>query len=321
MCLQERTARRDMKTKVIVNLMANKGNAGRRWPAWQRKVEAVLGPLDIAVTAGPGDGTVLARAALAEGCRRLIAAGGDGTVNEVLNGMVVQGGLVAPDAVLCPLPLGTANELCRALGHLAAPDGALRALASGHTRRIDVIQSAFQGFDGRPTTRYGYLVASFGGAATISHRTSASRWLKKLGQVAYFVMTPVVSLTYKPRRVSVQVDGAAPAERTIFTGMIASAENGGGGMKLAPGAVIDDGLLDFIEFGALSRGEILFKVMPGLYKGRHIRHPKVSTSRGRAFRFECAEQTLVDIDGETVGNLPLAITVLERLVLVPVLPA
>lgn len=309
-----------MKTRVIVNLMANKGSAGRRWPSWQRQLEAVLGPLDVAVTNGPGDGTALARAALADGCRRLIAAGGDGTVNEVLNGMVAADGRIAPDAVLCPLPLGTANELCRALGHLAAPDGAVRALASGRTRRIDVIQSVFQGFDGRPATRYGYLVASFGGAATISHRTSASPWLKKLGQVAYFLMTPVVSLTYAPRRVTVQVDGAAPAERTIFTGMIASAENGGGGLKLAPGAVIDDGLLDFIEFGALSRAEILLKVMPGLYQGHHVRHPKVSSHRGRAFRFACSEPTLVDIDGETVGNLPLDITVMERGVQVPVLP-
>ena len=156
-----------MKTRVIVNLMANKGSAGRRWPSWRRQLEAVLGPLDVAVTDGPGDGTVLARAALADGCRRLIAAGGDGTVNEVLNGMVAPDGGIAPDAVLCPLPLGTANELCRALGHLAAPDGAVRALASGRTRRIDVIQSVFQGFDGRPATRYGYLVASFGGLFAI----------------------------------------------------------------------------------------------------------------------------------------------------------
>jgi diacylglycerol kinase family enzyme len=122
----------------------------------------------------------------------------------------------------------------------------------------------------------------------------------------------VVTLTYPLRQVSVQIDDGAPAVRPMFSGMIASAENGGGGMKLAPGAVIDDGILDFVEFGDLGRAEVLFKVMPGLYQGRHVTHPKVSTYRGRRFRFDCAEQTLVDIDGETVGNLPLTVTVLER---------
>jgi diacylglycerol kinase family enzyme len=116
-----------------------------------------------------------------------------------------------------------------------------------------------------------------------------------------------------------QIDGDTAATRTMFSGMIASAENGGGGMKLAPGAIIDDGVLDFVEFGDLSRIDVLLKVMPGLYEGRHVAHPKVFTHRGRRFRFECAEQTLVDLDGETLGNLPLTVTVLERMVQVPVL--
>jgi YegS/Rv2252/BmrU family lipid kinase len=306
-----------MKTRVILNPTAGKGRARRRWPPWQRQLEAMLGPLDIVTTGSPGEGAALARTALAEGCRRLIAAGGDGTVNEVMNGMIAGDALVAEDAVLCPIPLGTANELCRALGHLAAPDGAARAIASGRTRMIDTIRADFRDFDGRPATRYGYLVASFGGAATISHRTSASPWLKKLGQSAYFLMTPVVTMTYRPRRVRVRIDDSEATERTMFTGMIASAENGGGGMRLAPGAQIDDGVLDFVAFGALSRSEILFKVMPGVYEGRHVRHPKVSTLRGRRFHFECDEETLVDLDGETIGNLPLTVTVLERLLRVP----
>lgn len=310
-----------MKTRAIINPMANKGSAQRRWPQWRQKLEAIVGPLDVVATSGPGEGTALARAALADGVQRLIAAGGDGTVNEVMNGMVADGRMTTSDAVLCPLPLGTANELCRALGHLAAPDGAVRAIASGRTRAIDVIRTDFQGFDGRPATRYGYLVASFGGAATISHRTSASRWLKKLGQIAYFLMTPVVTMTYKPRRVTVQIDGATPDTRTMFSGMVASAENGGGGMKLAPGALFDDGLLDFVEFGELSRSEVLFKVLPGVYEGRHVTHPKVFTHRGRTFRFECAQETLVDLDGETVGHLPLTVSVLHRALRVPVLAA
>ncbi len=310
-----------MRTRAIVNPAANTRRAGRRWPLWQPKLEAILGPLDVAFTSGPGDATKLACRAVNEGYRRLIAAGGDGTVNEVLNGVMAAAPVAAAKTLLCPFPLGTANELCRALGHLAGPDGTLQALAGGHTRVIDVIRADFRDFDGRPATRYGYLVASFGAAAMISHRTSASRWLKKLGPIAYFLMTPVVTLTYQSRQVTVGIDNAPPQTRTLFSGLIASAENGGGGMRLAPGAMIDDGLLDFVAFGNLGRMEALFRVLPGIRQGRHVAYSKVTTCRGRRFHFECSDEMLVDLDGETLGNLPLTVTVLERAVRVPVSPS
>ncbi|MBL8675036.1 MAG: diacylglycerol kinase family lipid kinase [Rhodospirillales bacterium] len=306
-----------MKTKVIVNPMANKGSSARRWPERRSRLEAALGPLDVAFTTRPGEATALARAALAEGCRRFVAVGGDGTVNEVMNGLI-HDDRVAEGVVLCPIPAGTANELCRALGHLATPDGAVAAIASGRTRTIDLVRADFAGFDGAPATRYGYLVASYGGAATISHRTSASPWLKKLGRFAYFLMTPVVTIGYRPRHVTVRVDDGAAEARVVFTGMIANTENGGGGMRLAPGALCDDGVLDYVEMGDLGRAEVLLKVLPTLFDGGHVAHPKVSMRRGRVFDFACDVETLVDLDGETVGNLPLRLTVLPRALTVPV---
>ena len=81
--------------------------------------------------------------------------------------------------------------------------------------------------------------------------------------------------------------------------MIANTENGGGGMKLVPGARFDDGVLDLIEMGDVSRLDVLFGIMPKLYSGAHVHHPKVRTSRGTSFRFESEVETLVDLDGET----------------------
>jgi diacylglycerol kinase family enzyme len=107
---------------VIVNPAANKGGARRRWAAIEAELTARLGPFTPQFTIAPGHATALARLALAEGARRFVAVGGDGTVNEVLNGLIDPSGcLVEPDAVLCPIPAGTANELCRALGHLQQP--------------------------------------------------------------------------------------------------------------------------------------------------------------------------------------------------------
>ena len=298
-----------------MNRAANKGAAARRWAGIEAELAKRLGPIAPLFTAAPGHASELARAAIAAGARRLVAVGGDGTVNEVLNGMLDRDGrLSAPDSVLCPVPAGTANELCRALGHLARPGQAFDAAASGSSRAVDLFRASCTGLDGRPTGRFGYLIVSLGAAATISHRTSRSMWLKKLGQIAYFLMAPVVTLGYRHRDVAISIDGAPAETRKIFTAMIGNTENGGGGMRLVPGAEFDDGILDLLEIGDIPRIALLLNVMPKLFSGDHARHPKVRMARGTSFRFESPTDTLVDVDGETVGRLPLEVSVLPRAV-------
>ena len=120
-----------MRVAVIVNPAARKGGAVARWPAIQAELAKRLGPVEPMFTEAPGHATHLARNALARGVRRFVAVGGDGTVNETLNGLLDPDGcLIYPDAVLCPVPAGTANELCRALGHLATAGSAFDAAAS-----------------------------------------------------------------------------------------------------------------------------------------------------------------------------------------------
>ncbi|MFO1159933.1 MAG: diacylglycerol kinase family protein [Reyranellaceae bacterium] len=296
---------------VIVNRAAHKGGSARRWPAIQAALTKRLGAFDPMFTEAAGHATELARNALGRGMRRVVAVGGDGTVNETLNGLLDSSGrLTTPDAVLCPIPAGTANELCRALGFLQHPDRAFDAAAGRGTRAIDLMRVRCLGLDGRPVERFGYLIVSLGAAATISHRTSRSRWLKKLGEVSYLLMTPPVTLGYRPRDIAITIDGVAQGTRRLFTAMIANTENGGGGMKLMPGARFDDGVLDLIEMGDVSPLGMLFGVIPKLYSGGHVAHPKARTSRGTSFRFASETETLVDLDGETVGRLPLEVGVL-----------
>jgi diacylglycerol kinase (ATP) len=303
-----------VRVAVIVNPAARKGGAMARWPAIQAELGKRLGPVEPLFTQAPGHATQLARDALAGGVRRFVAVGGDGTVNETLNGLLDGSGrLVEPDAVLCPVPAGTANELCRALGHLTIAGSAFDAAASQRTQAIDLMRVRCTGLDGRPVNRFGYLIVALGLAATISHRTSQSRWLKKLGEIAYLLMTPPVTLTYRQRDISIEIDGVPAGTRRLFTAMIGNTENGGGGMKLLPGARFDDGVLDLIDVGGVSRLDVLLGILPKLYSGAHIHHPKVRTARGTSFRFDSAEvETLVDLDGEMVGRLPLEVTILPQ---------
>jgi len=303
-----------MRVAVIVNPAARKGGALARWPAIQAELGKRLGPVEPLFTQAPGHATQLARDALAQGVRRFVAVGGDGTVNETLNGLLDPSGrLVEPDAVLCPVPAGTANELSRALGHLTVAGSAFDAAASPRTQAIDLMRVRCTGLDGRPVDRFGYLIVALGLAATISHRTSQSRWLKKLGEIAYLVMTPPVTLTYRQRDVSIEIDGVPAGSRRLFTAMIGNTENGGGGMKLLPGARFDDGVLDLVEIGGdVSRLRALLGILPKLYSGAHVHHPSVRTARGTSFRFDSAVETLVDLDGEMVGRLPLEVIILPQ---------
>lgn len=298
---------------VIVNCAAHKGGAAKRWPMIKAELEKRIGPIKPLLTEAPGHATVLARNALARGVRRFVAVGGDGTANEILNGLLEpHGRLIAPDAVLCPVPAGTANELCRALGHLRDPAHAYDAASGTGSRAIDLLRVRCAGPTGQRVDRFGYLIVSVGAAATISHRTSRSAWVKKFGEIAYLLMTPIVTLGYRPRDIALSIDGAPAITRPIFTAMVANTENGGGGLKLAPGAQFDDGVLDLVEVGAVSKLGILLDVLPKTYSGTHVRHPKVRVGKGTSFRFEADVETLVDLDGETVGRLPLEVEVLPR---------
>lgn len=302
-----------MKYAIIVNPAAHKGAAARRWATLEGELSRRLGRVEPLFTRAPGHATELARQALAEGARRIVAVGGDGTVNEALNGMLDGAGRLShPDSVLCPIPAGTANELCRALGHLAQPGLAFDAAASPGTRAVDLLRVRCTGLDGRPVERFGYLIVALGLAATVSHRTSQSRWLKKLGGISYFLMSPPVILAYRPRPISVTIDGVQQAPRRISTIMVGNTENGGGGMRLIPGARFDDGVLDLIEMGDVAPFTMLTRVLPKVYSGDHVHHPQVSTARGTSFRFESEVDTLVDLDGETIGRLPLEVSVIPR---------
>ncbi len=139
-----------MKTAVIVNRMAHKGSAARRWPAIKVELEKRLGPLEPSFTEAPGHATSLARAALAEGVRRFVAVGGDGTVNETLNGLLDSSGkLNAPRRGALPGAGRHSQRACRALGYLAQPELAYDAAAATGRQAIDLLRVRCRGLDGR----------------------------------------------------------------------------------------------------------------------------------------------------------------------------
>jgi diacylglycerol kinase (ATP) len=301
-----------VRTKFIVNPMANKGSCGERWPRIRAELERTLGSLaadDVVVTHARKHATALASEAVGTGYRRLVAIGGDGTFSEVLNGVIADDRPIAPDLVLAQMPGGTSNELSRSFGQPSIAD-ACRAVASGQTRSIDIFRTEAKDCSGNRVVRYGFQLAIVGAPATISWRAQRLPLLKRLGPVSYVIMAAVTTLTYGPRLYRVQFDGEAEQSVPLWGLLLCSFEGAGEGLMLAPGADPGDGKLDLIVLGNLGRWESLTKIVPKLGDGSYIAHPKILRRDATQMTIASDRPVLVDVDGESIGQLPMTVALL-----------
>jgi YegS/Rv2252/BmrU family lipid kinase len=277
------------------------------------ELEKYLGPIasdDIALTCARNHATSLASEAVGAGYRRLVAIGGDGTLNEVLNGVIADDRPIAPDLVLAQVPGGTSNELSRSFGQRSVAD-ACRAVASGQTRMVDIFRADAKGYAGTRVTRYGILLAIAGGPATISWRAQRVPLLKRLGSLSYVIMTAVTALTYAPRSYRVQFEDEPEQRLPLWGLLICSFDGAGERLMLAPGADPADGKLDLIMVGNMGRWEILTRVLPKLGDGTYIGQPKISRRQATRVTVASDQQVQADVDGESVGQLPMSIALLS----------
>ena len=301
-----------MKSRIIFNPMANKGGCGKRWPQIRAELEKHLGPLnddDIATTCAPNHATMLARDAVDAGCKRLISVGGDGTFSEMMNGVIADDRPIADDLVLAQLPGGTSNELCRSFGQLSFGE-ASKAIAMGHTRDIDVFRAEARGYGGNQVTRYGFVLAIVGAAATISWRAQRVPLLKRLGPFSYVLMTAFTSLTYNPHNYRIRIDDEAEQNLPMWSLMLCSFDGAGEGLMLAPGADPGDRKLDLIMVGDIGHWETLTQIVPRLGDGSYLAHPKVSRRHATRITIDSDRMVRADVDGESIGRLPMSVTML-----------
>ena len=301
-----------VRTKIIVNPMANKGNCGKRWPSIRTKLEGTLGPIaaeNLAMTRARGHASVLAREAVEAGCRRLVAVGGDGTFSEMLNGVIADDRPIAPDLVLAQVPGGTSNELSRSFGQQSLAD-AVHALASGNMRSVDVFRADATDASGNRVIRYGFLLTIVGAPATISWRAQRVPLLKRLGPISYVIMTAITTLTYSPRHYRVRIDDDAEQNLRLWGILLCSFDGAGEGLRLAPGADPGDGKLDVVLLGDLGRWECLTKVVPKLGDGSYIGLPKISRRHAKRVVIAGDRRIRADVDGESIGQLPMSVALL-----------
>jgi YegS/Rv2252/BmrU family lipid kinase len=292
------------RTTVIVNPKSQGGRLGKRWAELSDTIGRAF-PFDEAMTRGAGDATRLAREALANGAERIVAIGGDGTINEVVNGFFdADGKPIAPDASFALIPFGTGGDFRRTFRLPLEIADAAAVIAANHRRKIDVGRLSFVATTGERAHRMFANIASFGVSGVVDRMVNESG--KRFGRLSFLYATARATWSYKNQRVQLIFDGADRIEATINTVAVANGRFFGGGMKVAPEATPDDGLFDVIAMGDFGFGDVL-KSGRRLYKGTHLSMDKVTSRRAKVVEAEGIDPAAVielDVDGETPGRLP-----------------
>jgi len=293
---------------VIINPIAGNGRAHHLGP----RVEAWLAERGrsarVMETRERGHAERLAAAAGDLGHDRVVVVGGDGTIQEVVNGLMADGKLAADARLsLGVVPAGSGNDLVRDLLLPMDPMAAAAVAFGEQERSIDVARAD----DTRGKTRHFVVAGGVGFDAQVAHVMFGHRLPWQKGRAGYFLSTFIELMRFRNRRLLMTLrttDGEVQVERVSLLVAFANGPFLGGGMQICPGAEVADGLLDLCVAGDLTRLEAL-RLLPGMYKGAHVGHPKVEFVRAASVRFEGDDDTLVHLDGEPFGNLPLTISV------------
>lgn len=296
--------------RVIVNPVAGANSTYRKWPHIRQLLRQAGLSFDYQYTEGVGHAIELARAATSGGYRFLVAVGGDGTVNEVVNGILSADG--SGEAFLGVVGTGTGSDFIRSLHIPRDYTRACSFLTSQRHLLIDVGVVQYHK-DGQTLRRFFVNAAGIGFDAEVARTTQRlPKYFR--GTIPYLLGLAGTLFGYRNKSVILRVDNSVVTKRVLSV-VVANGVYFGGGMQVAPQAELSDSLLDVLTVGDFGKFELL-KEFPRIYKGTHITHPKVKMEKASRIEVRSPERLLVHADGEVLGEgpasfwlMPLALSV------------
>jgi len=302
---------------VVVNPRSAGGRTAREWPRIERALRAAYPHMHLAMTQSRGDATALVRDALREGHHEIVAVGGDGTINEAVNGLFDADGPIMPDAVFGFITSGTDGDFRKTFG--LAPDyiAAIARLRQAPVHRIDVGRLACLSLEGRSIVRYFANIGSFGFSGAVARAANGARIAQLFGRrFACGLHRKLAKLAWHDRMIRLRIDGEYDEIQAISTVAVANGQFFGGGQRIAPQAVPDDGLFDIIVMGGAPQIRA-FAGMREVYMPRQMKNPPMRALRGRRIMALPVAETrrrpvIIEIDGECMGQLPATFELLPR---------
>ena len=294
---------------MIVNPRSGGGLSDARWARIRGALADGLGELDSAFTTAPRDATEIARREAAGGRRLILALGGDGTISEVADGVLAAGAGATTEIGL--IPRGTGGDFRRTLEVPKEVAAAAAHIRQAQARVVDAGRVRYRTADGSEGVRHFVNVASFGFSSAVARRANASS--KRFGgKIAFLGATLRELFAHDNTDVWLTIDGQ---ERRRLRVMLAAVGNGrffGGGMKICPDARLDDGALDLVAVGDLTRARVVANI-GRLFNGTHLELEEVThnlITRVHPEPVEPDAEIPLELDGETPGTLPATFEIL-----------
>ena len=297
---------------IILNPTAGRGRAAKTWASIRDELRYWRTLPRVIETDEEGHATELARVAVSQGSSLIIAAGGDGTAHEVVQGIMEAGGGQS-GAAFAHLPLGTGCDLATGLGLSRNPAGMLRKLRKGRDLHIDVGMADLSR-DGETVRRYFFNAANVGLGPAVARRLRAGVWYRGVGSLAYSLATMQELLTARPYQISWHTDDGRAGETLVLNLAISNGPSVAGGMRPNPDAGFDTGVLHLAMIGALSLPAALSQ-LSRLSRNRPFDHADIEQFTCRFIEIDGPEID-VETDGEIAGGLPARIAVRPAALLV-----
>ena len=290
--------------KLIVNPTAGAGKTARYLPHILELIGSINLDFDYQLTESPGHAVEIAQLAVKDGYQMVISVGGDGTINEVVNGLYSTGDI--SNISLGIISTGTGADYIRTLGIPRPYREAYKRFTDPVMVKADLglVECAH---NGQSISRVFVNFAGLGFDAEIVRATTQT--FKMLGDRPSYLMGLFSTLAlYKNRSINLEIDGES-TDKKICTVMMSIGKYGGGGMLTAPNADPYDGLFDVVIIGDLSKPDLLWS-LPMIYKGTHLSHPKVSVRRAKDVKINTEKKMSVQADGDLIGETPAQFKVL-----------
>jgi len=303
---------------VIVNPKSAGGATKDKWAGVASDLRVHFGAFQVAFTKRQGDGTEIAKKAAENDREFIIACGGDGTINEVANGIMLAGNTGVEMGIF---PSGTGGDFRRTVRMPSEPREAAKALRSGETNLVDVGKITFVNHKNLEEVRYFLNVASFGLSASIGERVKQNSFVKWLpfgnsikGKAKFAFSTLQEVLEIEPETVVVKIDGKDEKSIQTLNFCVCNARFFGGGMKIAPNAKINDGYFNVVNIGDINTARILLNGYK-LYNGSHLELPEVKSTLAKKIEVAPADENAIiniETDGELPGKLPATFEILPK---------
>jgi diacylglycerol kinase (ATP) len=302
----------DTKMFFIVNPVSAGRKTLKEWPVFENHLKEKGYKFDWIYTDYPEHATIITREVIKSGYDLIVSVGGDGTMNEILNGFFENGLIINSEVKLAVFARGTGCDFIRSFGIKRGFEDFVKILEKNEVQKLDVGKVSFNHASEQVVTKYFLNISDVGlGGETTRRVNKTKKHLK--GFLAFLIGAMLTILKYRNKTIKLEIDGKVIKNEKINSVIVANAKYFGGGMYISPNSEVNDGLLDIIVIGDLNTFELI-RDFHLIYNGKHLTHQKISHYKAKKVKITSEPIALLEFDGEQQGTTPAEFDIIHQAV-------